>query len=238
MRGPRLLWAPLDLPGLPASAGVRAWAADLATLDAPLEALLNALSPEERDRAAAFRFEPDRRRFIRRRWARRAILAEALGVGFERLRLGHDPRGAPRLLGPTEFAGVHLSTSSAGDVALVAVSTAAPVGLDVAAIDPALGRDAAAAAVFMSAPELAWWRAADDGQRPARFFHLWTRKEAALKALGLGLQRDPRTLGILDSAPADGGRAGAPGEAFLFATLSPAPGCAGALALALAGAAV
>ena len=48
------------------------------------------------------------------------------------------------------------------------------------------------------------WRRAPAAARDALFFRWWTRKEAILKALGVGLKRDVRTVDVsLAASPCD-----------------------------------
>ena len=79
--------------------------------------------------------------------------------------------------------------------------------------------------------------------RTAGFFAGWTRKEAYLKGVGLGLRADPRsvTVTLTPDAPAallgDEAIERAPARWRLFA-FTPGPGFAGALAVEAAGRAV
>ena len=88
------------------------------------------------------------------------------------------PHGKPLLDHPT----LHVSTADAGGLAVVAVTDAGPVGVDVERVDAA--RFAGFADVALHPGE---------SGEPAV---LWTRKEAVLKATGEGLRTDPRTVDV------------------------------------------
>ncbi|MET0323302.1 MAG: 4'-phosphopantetheinyl transferase superfamily protein [Duganella sp.] len=93
------------------------------------------------------------------------------------------PYGKPRLRGPAlpEF-----NLSHAGQWVVCAVAPS-PVGIDieqVRAIDLGIARR------FFQCGEYAALLARPEPERCDYFFRLWTAKEAYVKALGLGLQRD------------------------------------------------
>lgn len=125
--------------------------------------------------------EPDRRRALAASW----LLRHALGLEDEG-RLQYGPRGKPLAVGCPPF-----SLSHSGDFALLAVGEA-ELGADIERVDPrriwALRR--------LSSPEEVAWA----GENPARWFQLWTWKEAVMKATGLGLALSPRSLCVLPFA--------------------------------------
>jgi 4'-phosphopantetheinyl transferase len=148
------------------------------------DSLEGLLAADERERAQRLGEPQVRRRFVARRALRRRILAGYVGCAPERLELRSDPRGRPSLGGggdPPAF-----STSHSAGLAVVAVSRAAALGVDVervsATVDPL-----EVAERFFSAREIAELRAAPPPERRERFFALWTAKEAYAKAVGEGL---------------------------------------------------
>jgi 4'-phosphopantetheinyl transferase len=143
----------------------------------PLELAL--LSPEERERAARFRFETDRRRFIACRAAVRRLLGAELGRPPESLTFVYGPHGKPALSGETSL---RFNVAHSGPLALLALTDGIELGVDIEAIRPDLATSEVAATVFTGAE-----RAQLLGpNRVDRFFQLWTRKEAYLKAIGEG----------------------------------------------------
>jgi 4'-phosphopantetheinyl transferase len=146
-----------------------------------LEPERDTLSPTERHRARRFRFERDRRRFIVARGRLREELAARLGVRPERVALEYGENGKPRLAGRE----LHFSVSHCDDVALLAFSKDAEIGVDVEAIRPVREADAIAVQ-FFSPLEHAGYAALAPRDRLLGFFRVWTRKEAYVKALGVG----------------------------------------------------
>jgi 4'-phosphopantetheinyl transferase len=142
------------------------------------ERLAGLLSPGEQARAARFRFPLDRRRFIARHAALRQILAGYLAQAPESLAFTSGARGKPLL------SGLHFSLSASGAYAVCAISRDQPLGVDVEQQRPLADLDDLARACLTPAENKIFQTLADKNQA---FFTWWTAKEAALKALGLGL---------------------------------------------------
>ncbi|HEU0303200.1 MAG TPA: 4'-phosphopantetheinyl transferase superfamily protein [Gaiellaceae bacterium] len=83
-------------------------------------------------------------------------------------------------------ADVRFSVSRSGTVGLLAVTRGRAVGVDVERIEPRRALGPIADQLF-AADEAAELRALPEETRVARFYALWTRKEAYAKALGTGL---------------------------------------------------
>lgn len=149
------------------------------------------LDANERDRAARFVFPRDRNRFLRAHHALKMLLGAYIGVPPAAVRVVREQHGKP-VLACRSF-GFNLSHS--GDYGLIAVSRVANVGVDLEVLQ--LPKDARrlAASVF-SAPELESLARVSDEALDRAFFACWTRKEAYLKALGVGLTLDPATVTV------------------------------------------
>jgi 4'-phosphopantetheinyl transferase len=152
-------------------------------LDNPTAVPEECLDPIERDRAARFVFERDRRRFIGAHAATRAILGGFLGRRPAAIRFGIGAHGKPYVHEPGLDLRFNLSHS--GERALLAVSHGREVGVDVEEIRtvdwlPLAHR-------FFAVREVADLKAMPATERVDAFFRCWTRKEAFLKAHGKGL---------------------------------------------------
>lgn len=108
----------------------------------------------------------------------RAILARLTGTRPEAIVLDAAPGGKPTLRNDP---GLHFSVSHTRDVALVAVTRVAPVGVDVERIRPVLHAAGVLRRLFGEA-EAAAVMAAEDGE--SRFMRIWTRGEATVKVRG------------------------------------------------------
>jgi 4'-phosphopantetheinyl transferase len=124
----------------------------------------------------------ERSKLLARRAAGRlGVPAGSLTLARHCPRCGSDEHGRPHFAGRTELA---VSLASSDGVTAVAVTRGAPVGVDVEHV--AEDRFARIGSVLLHPDEHA--------AGAAELARTWVRKEALLKALGLGLATDPRTV--------------------------------------------
>ena len=146
------------------------------------------LDANERERAARFRFESDRRAYVVAHGIRRIALGDFLGVDPVSLVLIKKSNGRPVLNWPPARE-VFFSHAHTRDLIAFAVSSAGPVGIDVECgvqSEP----DFALLEPYVVLPE-AGERAEELGMDPAaQFFFYWTALEAFWKAAGKGLSPD------------------------------------------------
>jgi 4'-phosphopantetheinyl transferase len=138
------------------------------------------LSAEERARAARFHVDRDRNRFIAARGHLRELLGGMLGIPPAEVEFSYNPYGKP------ETAGVQFNMSHSEWMALIAISRSRVVGVDVERKNRAFVDDRIPER-FFSPAEVQALRALPEGQQTEAFFNCWTRKEAYVKARGLGL---------------------------------------------------
>ena len=150
---------------------------------------LEVLDAEEKARAARFVRARDRRRFARCRAALREILGGLLGEQPESLRFRAAARGKPEL-DPADTPGgrspVRFNVSHSSDLALIAVCRDRELGVDLEHIRP-MGEAARIVESFFSVAEQAEFAAIAGPSQSAAFIRGWTRKEAILKGLGVGI---------------------------------------------------
>ena len=190
------------------------------SLDAPhgTEALL---SPDERARAARFVNPVHAARFAAGRGRLRAALGRVTGRDPASLRFETNPQGKPSLPDGPEF-----NLSHSGARAMLAVSDGPEVGVDIEEwrpVEPAVARR------YFTAAERAELAAMEFREG---FFRCWTRKEAVIKAVGLGLSMPLGSFDVtLGAAPRLARIEGGAASEWHLADLSPGPGCAAALAI-------
>jgi 4'-phosphopantetheinyl transferase len=211
---------------------VRVWRVDVRRAAAWAEsASIRLLQPEERERAE--RGTPDVRR---RRLVSRAALRVALGSWLERppasIRFSSDRYGKPTIAGSD----AHFSVSTSGDCCLVAVSGRGPIGVDVEAVVPLPELDDLVASRFAPAEAAAIVRLPRESRLRA-FYNCWTRKEACLKATGVGLAEglDRVAVTVDDERPTIVSLDGDDPAAWRLAAVDAGPGLVGAVAVRAAG---
>jgi 4'-phosphopantetheinyl transferase len=173
---------------------VHLWSARLDVSGRRLERLAGTLSPEERARADRFVLERDRRRFTAARGFVRRVLAHYLACDPEQVPL-RDNGGRPEVLPARGADGLQFSVSHSADVVVVAVTFGRRIGIDVEKVRGLPDHDTIAHEIF-SCREIAVWESIPPHQRQEAFFHGWTRKEAYLKAIGVGLALSPARVEV------------------------------------------
>jgi 4'-phosphopantetheinyl transferase len=169
-----------------AAGAVHVWPASLDLGAARAAACARVLSPDERARADAFRYDRDRQRFIVTRALLRMLLGACLGAAPEEVALVAHPAGKPRLAGRQAASGLRFSLAHAGGVALFAFARDREVGVDLERVDPAVAWPEVAAA-FFSRAEVGRIDTLPPAEGARGFFRHWTRWEAWAKATGKGL---------------------------------------------------
>ncbi|HEX2038731.1 MAG TPA: 4'-phosphopantetheinyl transferase superfamily protein [Acidimicrobiales bacterium] len=192
---------------------VHVWTAPAA--QAPEVASL--LDAGERARAARLRFERDRALFTAAHGLLRLLLAAYLDEAPQALRFEVAEHGKPFLVGRPD---VSFNLSHSGDLALVALATGRQVGVDVEHSRPIRGEEGVARRV-MTDGELARYLSLEAGDRRSFLLRVWARKEALVKASGLGIRAS------LTAVPSEPG----PSDAWSVADLD-IPGYAAAVAAA------
>jgi 4'-phosphopantetheinyl transferase len=199
-----LTWPAAEAPQRIVPEQIHVWAWPLNDPNAADDAAL--LDTEERTRFTRFRFDRDRFRFAVAHANMRRILGAYLRSPLESIGYHNNAFGKPELAG-SEAGGVsvpslYFNLSHTQSIALLALSLDAEVGIDVEdlhAIEPEVAES------HFSARELSDLASLDGDGWLRGFYHCWTRKEAILKAEGVGLNipLDAFDVSLLPGAPAE-----------------------------------
>ena len=153
------------------------------------------LSGDERDKAMRFRRDADRDRYVASHAMVRLVLSRYVGAPPASLEFGVGEHGKPELEQDPGFP-LSFNLSHSGDLALFVISGECAVGVDIEEIRDGMDVPALARSVLSEA-ELQVLRAAPLDEQRSLFFRTWVRKEAVLKACGLGLALEPRQVAVL-----------------------------------------
>jgi len=158
---------------------------DLPVAPTYLRHLEATLSAGERARADRFRLPEHRERFVVAHGGLRDILSRYLDIPADQLTFVTNDYGKPALAAP-DHTRLQFNLSHSGALILLAVTCDRPVGIDVEQIIPP-DNFSRLVEQFFSTNENAAFRALPESKRAAAFFAGWTRKEAYVKALGMGV---------------------------------------------------
>jgi 4'-phosphopantetheinyl transferase len=185
-----LIAGDIDAPvaAAPGPREVHVWHAALPVPDDVIRACRDVLSADEGDRAARMLLAVPRDTFVVARGMLRGLASRYLGLPPRDLVFSYAAFGRPWLppavgRSPLQFSVSH----SAGRIAL-AFTRDARVGIDIERMRATAECDAIAARFFAPAEQAAL-ASLPAAERVAAFFACWTRKEALLKAIGLGISR-------------------------------------------------
>lgn len=165
---------------------VHVWQATLEQ-DAPtLAHLHDLLNSEERQRASRFYFPADQRRYTVGRGLLRLLLGYYLQLAPTQLAFAYNAYGKPELAPANASPPLHFNLSHSGEMALYAFALHRPLGIDIERMKPDLAWRDLARHVFSPYEQQVLETVPAAEQLPA-FYRGWTRKEAYIKARGMGL---------------------------------------------------
>jgi 4'-phosphopantetheinyl transferase len=222
--------APLPLP----ENVVQVWILHDSLVKQTCVSLANTLSPDERQRACAYRQDSARHHFIARRGTLRWLIGRYFACKPESVRFSLGPFGKPALQWPIA-PGFAFSISQTHSMALFAFAQDCRVGVDVEQLVDGVDIAGVGREVFSSAEQSAI-ASSRLGSKNA-FFRNWTRKEALLKAIGTGLLGPVKCYTTEDELQTTGGNQwrasynGVPMRGWTFLDLMPSADVRGALAV-------
>lgn len=198
-----LIWSkPPEKPAL-SRREVHLWCATLEVPAFDFARLQRLLLSDESAKAADFRFERDRHRFVAARGFLRAILSLYLNCTPTELHFTYNEYGKPSLANPHLNSKLSFNLAHSGKLALYGITLARAIGVDIEQIRPEFASEEIARH-FFSKGEAGRLLSIPANDRPKAFFDCWTRKEAFVKAKGLGLSLplDQFEVSLLPEEPA------------------------------------
>lgn len=166
---------------LPSLFHVDVWLFSLDRTDKEIANYFPLLSTEEQTKALQFYFPADQNAYIVSHGVMRHLLANYLNCDPTSIRYHYNAYGKPSI--PDEV--IHFNLSHSGQLACLAVAMN-PVGVDIERMIP-LDNYVALADHFLSKQERNWFENLAPSAQQLAFYRAWTRKEAYIKGIGLGL---------------------------------------------------
>lgn len=204
---------------------VHIWYAAFNESSPSLEIFTRTLDRAESQKMSRFVFEHLRVRYARAHGMLRRLLAGYADCQPEELVFTQGSHGKPALVNTK---GLSFSLSHAGDSVAIAIARDLDIGIDIEQIKPIVDRDALVEQ-FFSPDELRCYKALPSQMQETAFFRLWTRKEAFVKGLGLGLSRPLDSFSVGIEQPVS--LAGQDTSQWFLHHLEPGDGFVGALAV-------
>jgi 4'-phosphopantetheinyl transferase len=179
-------WAFASAAGALGAGDAHVWRASLDQPADTIAKLATLLSKDEYQRAERFHYPADRRRFIAGRGILRKILTAYLALPPDQLRFTYNEYGKPAVSDYQNDCALNFNLSHSAELILYAVTRGRDVGIDIEYIR----EDFATLEIaehFFSKYEVAALKSLPADQRTAGFFNCWSRKEAYIKAKGMGV---------------------------------------------------
>lgn len=177
---------------------VHVWCVSLSSSPEALSRFEQVLSSDERERASRYRFAVHRYRFAAARAALRYLLAAYTGTGPAQIQFREGLHGKPAL---ADVSSVKFNASHSGDLGLYAVAYGRELGVDIEQ-HRVLDDFEDVASHYFATPEQAQLKLLPAKERAVAFFRCWTRKEAYVKAVGIGLSCPLASFSVsLDEEP-------------------------------------
>lgn len=165
---------------------VHVWRARLDVPAMNIPSLQWVLSSEEVARAQGFYFERDRQRWIVARSLLRRLLGHYTQTDPRLISFELNRYGKPALASPARYAALQFNVSHSADLVLYAFTWQRHLGVDVEYMRPDIEYDQIARYSFSPFEQKALAGLSLEEKHEA-FYRCWTRKEAYIKARGMGL---------------------------------------------------
>ena len=221
-------------PPSPSTVEAQVWLIEIEAHAPLFDECLAILTPDEHSRVQRFHKTLDRQAFTLRRGLTRVILGSYLDLPPASLRFQPGPQGKPSLASPNPQKFQFNSSFSHNWIAL-GVIAGRSLGVDIQA-GLALDDLASVAQRTFSPRELIDYNTLSPTLQPACFYQNWVRKEAYVKAVGLGMTIPFSEIDLANPSSSPGSGMiiqvhGQPAPDWLLTDISAPPGYFGAVCI-------
>lgn len=165
---------------------VQVWRIRIPDTEVGVDSDFNVLSAAEKDRASRFVQHEDAQRYVVAHTALRQLLSQLTGIAPRQLVFTKNEFSKPALAPQHNRANIHFNLSHSGQYVIIGLSKH-PIGVDIEWININFKHQNLLPHYF-STTEAALINEAPNPS--AAFYNNWTRKEALVKAIGIGLTGD------------------------------------------------
>ena len=162
------------------------WKINLNHLSPDISLYTGVLNEFEIEKSRRFYFHKDRQRYIQSHAILRMILGKELGVLPGAVQFTTNPYGKPYINSDGQQPGLFFNISHSQTGLLIALCRGIECGVDIEYQRDDFPSDEIAER-FFSKKEFEVFKALPESQKIEAFFNCWTRKEAFIKAKGMGL---------------------------------------------------
>lgn len=167
--------------------GIHVWIAPLSMPFETINSYRDLLSMDELGKANSFRFEKDRNKYIIGKGLTRTILSKHyLNIDSRQIVFSYGRKGKPYLKEDINPDQVVFNVSHSHELVTIAVAVDKLLGVDVEYIRHVDDLDAIVLR-FFGEIEKNWFGKIPRVKKLDAFYFMWTRKEAYIKSLGMGL---------------------------------------------------
>ncbi len=145
------------------------------------------LSPKEKNRAKKYYFKHDRVQYIARHGILRTLLGNYIKCSPERIQFTTNTYGKPYLKHVVHNKQYYFNISYSNDMGVFAFTTNQEVGVDIEYVKN-IPEVNSIVDNYFSLEEKNKFKRLSMIQRQSLFYEYWTRKEALIKGIGMGLQ--------------------------------------------------
>jgi 4'-phosphopantetheinyl transferase len=182
---------------------IHVWSASLEIIKKDIPVFRRLLTPDEKERADRFCFEKDQANFITGRAILRTLLGRYTNQSPADVKFVYNSYGKPLLKKQVQSPLLNFNLSHSGGKVLYAFSRGVPLGIDLEKMKPNIDL-VAIAQRFFSPGEVSSLFSLKKSDRAEAFYACWTRKEAFIKAMemGLSLELDKFDVSLRPGEPA------------------------------------